>query len=117
MKKIMILLALVHAANINITIAQSDYYWSAGKKHFLQEMPNSYIVKFNDTISIQQIKSNIKNRNIMLYEIKDMLGIAYLPSGSHLTIKEINSFPEFQNVMPAYNFDNLPFYLTGEMLI
>ena len=75
MKKLFITLAI---ASISIVVfAQNDYYWSAGKKHYLKKEPGTFIVKFTGKEKIQDVKMNLLGKQGIKYiaPIKDNLGI------------------------------------------
>ncbi len=59
------------------TFAQSNYYWSAGKKHYLKENPAVFIVKFSGTESFQDAQKELqKNQGIQyVTPLKNNLGI------------------------------------------
>ena len=56
MKKIV--LATVFFAISLLSFAQNNYYWSGGKKHYLKEDPNVFIVKFTGTT--KNIEQNVQ---------------------------------------------------------
>ena len=61
-----------------VTFAQNNYYWSAGKKHYLKADTGMYIVKFSGTGStrMQNIRALQNNKKIRyVTPIKDNLGI------------------------------------------
>ena len=61
-----------------ITFAQNNYYWSAGKKIYLKENPDIFIVKFSVTTKdVGQSVQNLRNKKEIRYvtPIKNSLGI------------------------------------------
>lgn len=67
-----------------ITFAQNNYYWSAGKKHYLKENPDMFIVKFSgtDKVRVQNFLTLQNNKEIRyLTLIKDNLGIIVAGGG------------------------------------
>ena len=117
MKKLFITLAI---ATISIAVfAQNDYYWSVGIKHYLKEEPGVYIVKFTGKEKTEDIINNLQKKQDIEYVtyIKDNLGLIFAREGIALTIDGLKAFDELENAMPAYEFGNLPFYLTGEILL
>ena len=67
-----------------ITFAQNNYYWSAGKKHYLKADTGMFIVKFSGTgrTRLQNIRS-LQNKKEIRYvtPIKDNLGIIIAGGG------------------------------------
>ena len=56
--------------------AQDNYYWSAGKKHFLKQQSHSFVVKLQDELDFgnaQKIKNDRKLNE--LTRMKKNLGI------------------------------------------
>jgi hypothetical protein len=77
MKKKVIFTTILMAMSI-IAFAQNNYYWSAGKKIYLKENPDVFIVKFSDTTKdIGQSVQNLRNKKEIRYmtPIKNSLGI------------------------------------------
>lgn len=101
------------------TFAQSNYYWSAGKKHYLKENPTVFIVKFSGTESFQDAQKELqKNQGIQyVTPLKNDLGIVIVGAGTVLTSEKLKAYSELENAMPAYKLGELPFYLTGEILL
>jgi len=60
-----------------VVFAQNNYYWSAGIKHFLEEEPGVFIVKFTGEDKTEDIIKNLQNKQDIEYvtSIKDDLGI------------------------------------------
>lgn len=101
------------------SFAQSNYYWSAGKKHYLKEKPSAFVVKFADKDIIQDVQKELQSEQDIEYatSIKENLGLIISREGVDFTIDRFNAYDEIENAMPAYEFGNLPFYLTGEILL
>ena len=59
------------------TFTQSNYYWSANKKHYLKENPAVFIVKFSGTVRFQDAQKELqKNQGIQyVAPLKNNLGI------------------------------------------
>ncbi len=67
-----------------ISFAQNNYYWSAGKKIYLKENPNVFIVKFSDTTkNIEQSVQYLRNKKEIKYvtPIRNNLGIIIAGGG------------------------------------
>jgi len=114
MKRIFVSLAII--AITIVAFAQNNYYWSAGIKHYLKEKPGVFIVKFAGK---EKIIKNLQRKQDIEYvtSIKDDLGIIIAKEGIALTIDRLKAYDELKNAMPAYEFGNFPFYLTGEILL
>jgi len=117
MKKLFITLAII--AITIVAFAQNNYYWSAGIKHYLKEEPGVFIVKFTGKEKTEDIIKNLQRKQDIEYvtSIKDDLGIIIAKEGIALTVDRLKAYDELKNAMPAYEFGNLPFYLTGEILL
>ena len=66
------------------SFAQNDYYWSAGKKHYLTEDTNIFIVKFvGETKNVEQKIQSLRSVKEIKHvtSIKDNLGIVV--AGGH----------------------------------
>lgn len=109
MKKLFITLAI---ATISIAVfAQNDYYWSADIKHYLEEEPGIFIVKFTGKEKTEDIIKNLQKKQDIEYvtSIKDNLGLIVSREGIALTTDRLKAYDELENAMPAYEFGNLPF--------
>jgi serine protease len=117
MKKLFIFIAIT-AISI-VAFAQNNYFWSASKKHYLEEEPGVYIVQFTSKEKTEDIKKNLRSKQDIKYvtSIKDNLGLIISREGIALTTDRLKAYEEIENAMPAYEFGNLPFYLTGEILL
>ena len=75
MKKIII--TTIFLAISLFTFAQSNYYWSAGKKHYLKEEPSAFIVNFADKDKLQDVQKELQSKQDIEYvtSIKDNLGL------------------------------------------
>ena len=62
MKKNIIFLFLLFTAGVNL-FGQHNYYWSAGKKHFLTKVENKYVVKLSPSVSTQQTRSALQGNS------------------------------------------------------
>jgi serine protease len=119
MKKLLVTSVI---AIISVTVfAQKDYYyWSAGKMNYLEEEIGSYLVKFTSEKKTEDIVKDLINYQNIVYAsaIKDDLGIIIQKEGSvAYTPATLKSWPEIENAMPTYKMGNLPFFLTGEVLL
>jgi len=117
MKRIFVSLAII--AITIVAFAQNNYYWSAGIKHYLKEEPGVFIVKFTGKEITEDIIKNLQSKQDIEYvtSIKDDLGIIIAKEGIDLTIDRLKAYDELKNAIPAYEFGNIPFYLTGEILL
>ncbi len=115
MKKINLTLIVIFLTSF--VYAQSSYYWSAGKKHYLKKQSDTYVVKlekeqsFEDAVETLESKRSIEK----LIKIKQDIGIVFAEDA--LDVKELKEYKEFSNVMPAYQLKELPIYFTGEILM
>ena len=102
-----------------VGFAQNDFYWSASIKHYLKELPGVFIVKFMGEKELQIEKKNLQSKQGIKYVslIKDNIGIVIEKQGASLTSEKLKTYNELENAMPAYEFGNLPFFLTGEILL
>ncbi|MBE9481330.1 MAG: hypothetical protein IMY69_06510, partial [Bacteroidetes bacterium] len=114
-----IIITTIFLAISLFTFAQSNYYWSAGKKHYLKENPSVFIVKFADKEKMPDVQKELQSKQDIEYvtSIKDNLGMIVSRDGIDLTTDKLKAYDELENAMPAYRFGNLPFYLTGEILL
>ena len=84
MKKLFITLAI---AFISIVVfAQNDYYWSAGKKHYLKKEPGTFIVKFTGKEKIQDVQKELQKRQGIqsVTFLKNDLGIIIAGGGYYI---------------------------------
>lgn len=102
-----------------ILSAQNNYYWSAGKKHFLKENSTVMIVRFTEKESFKNIKQKLEGDQIIRHisRMGEGLGKVFSREGTVLSVQELMLYEEFVNAMPSYQLGNLPFYLTGEILL
>lgn len=117
MKKLFLLLLLLTVSII--TCAQDNYYWSAGKKNYIRVDTGVFVVKYKQNFKISNVKAALLGK----YGIKNItpfrnnLGIINADKKSRLTTEKLKADSTIEDAMPAYRFGNLPFYLTGEILL
>jgi len=111
MKRILLLIA-IFTLSLNYVSAQKVYYWSAGKKNYLDKMDNRYIVKLDKNKDVKALEEKlISEKQITgLVKIKNQIGIVVAEEGIQ---KDVN----FLNSISAYRLGNLPVYFTGEILL
>ena len=65
---------------------QSNYYWSAGKKHYLKENPAVFIVKFSGTEKLQDAQKELQKRQGIqsVIFLKNDLGIIIAGGGYYI---------------------------------
>ena len=69
-------LTLIAILFASFVFAQNDYYWSAGKKHFLKQQANSFVVKLQEEQTFDNAQKIKSDRNFKeLTRMKRNLGI------------------------------------------
>ncbi|MCF8360916.1 MAG: S8 family serine peptidase [Prolixibacteraceae bacterium] len=115
MKKIN--LTLIVILFTSFVYAQNDYYWSAGKKHFLKQQTNAFVVKLQEELTFDNARKIKSDRNLKeLTIMKRNLGII-VANDTLVNSKKLKEYEEFSNAMPVYQLGDLPFFLTGEILM
>ena len=117
MKKIFLLLLFLTLSIV--TCAQNNYYWSAGKKNYIQENTGIFVIKYKQNIKIENVKAALLGKLGIKHitSLRSNLGILYANKKSGLTSEKLRTFATVKDAMPAYRLGNLPFYLTGEILL
>jgi len=115
MKKI--LLTLIVILLTSFVYAQNDYYWSAGKRHYLKQQANAFVVKLQKELTFEKAQKMKSDRNLKeLTRMKRNLGIV-ITNNPLINVTELKEYEEFLNAVPVYQFGGLPFFLTGEILM
>lgn len=113
MKRIFITIAFV-LFSVLVTLSQNHYYWSGGKKLYLKESTTKYIIEplYNDDLSMDKL---IKNENVK--QVGSLKGKLKLVITSNCTLDKIKKIDGIAKAMPTYELGEIPFYLTGEILL
>jgi hypothetical protein len=115
MKKINLTLIVIFLTSF--VYAQNDYYWSAGKKHYLKKEANAFVVKLQKEFDFENSQKIKSERNLKeLTRMKSDLGIA-ISNDILVNAKKLKEHKEFSNAMPVYQIGDLPLFLTGEILM
>lgn len=115
MKKINLTFIIILLASF--VFAQNDYYWSAGKKHYLKPHDNVFVVKMQKELTLENAQKIKGEQNLKeITKMKRNLGIV-VGNDSLLNSKKLKEYKEFLNAMPVYQLGDLPFFLTGEILV
>jgi subtilisin family serine protease len=115
MKKIN--LTIIVILFVSFVYAQNDYYWSADKKHYLKQQTNAFVVKLYKELSFDSAQKIKSDRNFKeVTKMKRDLGIV-VPNDTLVNTKKLKEYKEFSNAMPVYQLGDLPFFLTGEILM
>ncbi|MDP3916077.1 MAG: S8 family serine peptidase [Bacteroidota bacterium] len=115
MKKINLTLIVIFLTSF--VYAQNDYYWSAGKKHYLKQQTNAFVVKLQKEFDFENSQNIKSERNLKeLTRMKSDLGIA-ISNDILVNAKKVKEYKEFSNAMPVYQLGDLPLFLTGEILM
>ena len=111
MKKIILLICIV-TLSLGYLSAQEEYYWSGGKKNYVEKMKDRYIVKLDKDKDVKTLEKSLVDKKQIksLAKIKKQIGIVVAPEG-------FEKGKHFTNVVPAYRIGNLSFYPTGEILL
>lgn len=115
MKRINLTLIVIFLTSF--VYAQNDYYWSAGKKHYLKQQTNAFVVKLQKEFDFENSQKIKSERNLKeLTRMKSDLGIA-ISNDILVNAKKLKEYKEFSNAMPVYQLGDLPLFLTGEILM
>jgi hypothetical protein len=77
MKKIN--LTLIVLLFTSFVYAQNDYYWSAGKKHYLKQQAHTFVVKLQEEPTFENLQKIKGDRNFKeLTKMKRNLGVVAL---------------------------------------
>ncbi len=115
MKRINLTLIVIFLTSF--AYAQNDYYWSAGKKHYLKQQTNAFVVKLQKEFDFENSQKIKSERNLKeLTRMKSDLGIA-ISNDILDNAKKLKEYKEFSNAMPVYHLGDLPLFLTGEILM
>lgn len=110
-------LTLIAILFTSFVYAENDYYWSAGKKHYLKQQTNAYVVKLAKELDFDNAQKIKSDRNFKeLTRMKRHLGIV-IAYDTLVNAKMLKEYKEFFNAMPVYQSGDLPFFLTGEILM
>ncbi len=115
MKKIT--LTLIVILFTSFVYAQNDYYWSAGKKHYLKQQAHAFVVKIHEELAFENLQKIKGDRNFKeLTKMKSTLGIV-VPDDTLVNAKKLKNYEEFLNAMPVYRSGDFPIFPTGEILL
>ena len=117
MKKLFLLLLLFTVSII--ACAQENYYWSAGKKNYIRVNTGVFVVKYKQNSKITNVKASLLGKFGIKHisSLRSNLGIINADKKSGITAKILKEDSTIGDAMPAYRLGNLPFYLTGEILL
>lgn len=88
-----------------------------GKKHYLKPYANAFVVKMQKELSLENARIIKGEQNLKeVTKMKRNLGIV-VGNDSLLNTKKLKEYKEFLNAMPVYQLGDLPFFLTGEILV
>jgi len=75
MKKILITIIVAILALSELS-AQNNYYWSGGKKHFLDTLPCVFVVQLKEDKSFEHVKQNFEKKPVIsqIARIKNQIG-------------------------------------------
>ena len=75
MKKLLITIAVAILALSELS-AQNNYYWSGGKKHFLDTLPGVFVVQLKEGNSFEHVKQNFEKKSVIskIARIKNQIG-------------------------------------------
>jgi len=88
---------------VSFVYAQNDYYWSAGKKHFITPQAGVFIIKLEQEVSFPSAIDNLKSDGKIksLTKVKRDIGIVFTKD-SVASSKELKAYKEFSNAIPVY---------------
>lgn len=75
MKKLLITIVLGILALSELS-AQNNYYWSGGKKHFLDTLPGVFVVQLKAGQSFEHVKQSYEKKSVIsqIARIKNQIG-------------------------------------------
>jgi len=116
MKKIY--LTIIGLAVISLLYAQKEYYWSMGRKNYLEPQSNVFVIKLKQGRDFNKIKERITSDNRIrdMIKLKPDLGILFTKD-SMINEEALKENSEFSNIIPAYILSSSYFFPTGEILI
>jgi hypothetical protein len=115
MKKNIIILLLLFTAGAHLS-GQQNYYWSAGKKQFLTEVENKFVVKLSSSVSSHQTRSALQ-RNSKIHSTDRLENYTEVVNSEALSLHEIRKLPSVVDILPAYSINKELLYVTGEILL
>ncbi|WP_074453461.1 S8 family peptidase, partial [Tannerella forsythia] len=115
MKKNIIILLLLFTAGAHLS-GQQRYYWSAGKKQFLTEVENKFVVKLSSSVSSHQTRSALQG-NSKIHSTDRLENYTEVVNSEALSLHEIRKLPGVVDILPAYSINKELLYVTGEILL
>ena len=115
MKKNIIISLLLFTAGAHLS-GQQNYYWSAGKKQFLTEVENKFVVKLSSSVSSHQTRSALQ-RNSKIHSTDRLENYTEVVNSEALSLHEIRKLPGVVDILPAYSINKELLYVTGEILL
>lgn len=113
------LLQLLFLSLSIITFAQNNYYWSAGRKNYIQEDTGVFVIKYRQNVKIENVRASLLGKLGIRHitSLRNNVGILNASRKSGLTPERLRTFTTVEDAMPAYRLGKTPFYLTGEILL
>ena len=115
MKKNIIILLLLFTAGAHLS-GQQNYYWSGGKKQFLTEVKNKFVVKLSSSVSSYQTRSALQG-NSKIHSTDRLENYTEVVNSEALSLHEIRKLSGVIDILPAYSINKELLYVTGEILL